>query len=619
MKYSFLIVFLMTFFSCQPETKLEFYISPDGDDAHSGAIETPFASLKKAKQLIAELTENSSVEEVRFWLRDGEYTLNEPLVFDTTISLSPGLKVFFSAYPGENPVISGGKTLTNWRRKDNGLWESQLPTSEEENIQAPRELFVNGERAIRARHPNLDYLRVKEVGTDRRTNFTFEDGEIPLTENAEGIELVLLHDWSISRINLKAIDYQEHRITAIDTIGAKDPGFFNLDHWEPHPRYYLENAIEFLDQDYEWFFNPQNNRILLDLPSHLAPQDFKITVPYSVGLISIAGTEEKIIHNLNFQGLTFTHSAWQIPKAGYAGVQACHYDSENDPVGWSVVPAAVQVQWAKGVVFNNCKFENLGGGGVWIGSGCRNSVISNSRFRDISGNGIMVGEGRDRLVNNEPWWKVAPDQVATGNLVQNNQIESCGAQFFGAVGIWAGLTANTTIRANEIHHLPYTGVSVGWMWNPQPTPGRENIIEGNHIHHIMQTLSDGGGIYMLGLQPGSRISNNKIHHVELNVGRAESNGLFLDEGTTDVLIENNLVYEISKSPLRFHRATVNQVMHNYFFCREDTPPIRYNNTSEADIKQEGNLVYHQNSDQYLDRLQLARQQAKFLRSKTRPD
>jgi hypothetical protein len=114
----------------------------------------------------------------------------------------------------------------------------------------------------------------------------------------------------------------------------------------------------------------------------------------------------------------------------------------------------------------------------------------------------------------------------------------------------------------------------------------------------MQILSDGGGIYMLGLQPGSKILHNRIHDVKINAGRAESNGMFLDEGTTDVVVANNLIYNIAKSPLRFHRATTNLVKGNYLFCENGNPPIRYNRTNEEDIKKVKNKVYSEGDENY---------------------
>ena len=95
---------------------------------------------------------------------------------------------------------------------------------------------------------------------------------------------------------------------------------------------------------------------------------------------------------------------------------------------------------------------------------------------------------------------------------------------------------------------------------------------------------------MLGLQPGGQITGNHIHHVDINAGRAESNGMFLDEGTTDVTVDNNLIYSIARSPLRFHKATTNIVQNNVMVCGEDIPPVRYNRTKEKDIVMKGNMI-----------------------------
>jgi hypothetical protein len=217
----------------------------------------------------------------------------------------------------------------------------------------------------------------------------------------------------------------------------------------------------------------------------------------------------------------------------------------------------------------------------------------------------MIGEGQDRVVKGEQWWKSAPEQVALANTIENCTVTECGVQFYGAVGIWCGLTAETTIKNNKVFNLPYTGISVGWMWSPVPTPCRQNTIEGNHIHNIMNILSDGGGIYMLGLQPGSIIRNNHIHDVKINAGRAESNGMFLDEGITDVIVENNLIYNIAKSPLRFHRATTNLVKSNYLFCANGNPPIRYNTTREEDIQKVDNKVFNEGEGNYKTELEKA--------------
>lgn len=594
------VVVLQTLFA----NSSDFFVSPAGNDANPGTREKPFATLEWAKQAAEIHFKLYPNEDCTIWLDGGKYNISKPIVFKTEDFGNQSGNLFFKAIPGENPVISGGIKITEWQKISDGLWKAKLPQTYK-NEKPPRELFVENSRAIRARFPNEGYLRVTKVGEDRRTHFFFEPGDFPVPENEKTIELVLLHDWSISRIPVKEINFQENKLTAVDSIGAKSPEFFNLDHWEPNPRYYLENAMEFLDADYEWFYHSEEKSIYLKLPENRNPTEMEITVPLSEGLIVLMGNEKNTLKNIHFEGITFQHSAWQIPDLGYCGVQACHFDPRPETGGWAVVPAAIKGEWVQNCSFSNCRFENLGGSGIWLGTGSANCTISNSEFRDISGNGIMIGEEQDREVNGEKWWQSAPEQVALGNTIENCTVTDCGKQFYGAVGIWCGLTAKTTIRNNTIFNLPYTGISIGWMWSPVPTPCRENSIIGNHIHHIMQILSDGGGIYMLGLQPGSQILNNHIHDVSLNVGRAESNGMFLDEGTTDVTVANNLIYNIAKSPLRFHRATTNLVKSNFLFCGENIPPIRYNNTKEEDILKVDNRTFYENDSGYKIQLKKA--------------
>jgi len=550
-----------------------------------------------AKNLAVEILKSGAEKGVNIWLADGVYPVAEPLVFEPMKSIDTNAKLVFKADKDAKPVISGGVQITGWTKSKDGFWETRLPENLSEMSEC-REIFIDGKRAIRARFPNHGYLKVKKAGADRRTNFFFEKGDFPIPANTKNVELILLHDWSISRIAVKEIKTEENQLFAVDSIGAKEPAFFNIDNWEPNPRYFLENAPEFLDADYEWVFLPGGKKFLLKLSQNTNPANLTIIIPVSEGLISMVGKENQPIKNIHFEGITFQYSKWEIPEMGYCGVQACHFDPRPKTIGWSVVPAAVHAVWSENISFTNCEFKNMGGSGVWFGTGSKNCKVLNTEFVDISGNGIMIGEGQDRLVDGEQWWKAAPGQVALGNTIENCTVTDCGSQFYGAVGVWCGLTAETVIKNNEIFNLPYSGISVGWMWSPEPTPCRKNTIDGNHIHHIMNILSDGGGIYMLGLQPGSKIINNHIHNVEINAGRAESNGMFLDEGITDVLVENNLIYNIAKSPLRFHKATTNLVKGNYFFCTGGNPPIRYNATKEENIQKVDNKVFNEGEANY---------------------
>jgi hypothetical protein len=395
----------------------EFYVSPAGNDSHAGTVDQPFKTLGKALQAAVSFLSENPQEDCILWLEDGAYHIEEPLVF-RSFNTSNGNHLSLKALPGAKPVISGGINLQDWQPMADGIWKAYMPENVRTKIN-PRELFIGSTRCTRARFPNEGYLKVQKAGSDRRTYFYFNEGDFPVPQNTAGTELVLLHDWSISRIGVKEINTAESKLTAVDSIGAKNPAFFNLDHWEAQPRYFLENAPEFLDADYEWYYNSEEEAIFLKLPSTEKPASERITIPYSEGLVILEGEENKPVKNIHFEGIQFLHSSWNIPEQGYCGVQACHYDPRPLKEGWHVVPAAVTAVWAENCTFTNCSFGNLGGSGLWFGTGCRNCKVTGSNFYDISGNGIMIGEGQDRLVNGEQWWKSAPEQVAVGNIIEN--------------------------------------------------------------------------------------------------------------------------------------------------------------------------------------------------------
>jgi hypothetical protein len=595
----FIVISLFLAAGCNQES--EYYVSPSGNDSYPGTREKPFATIQKATEAVRSVLQSKQHADITVYLDGGVYHVEEPIIFKPEDSGRDGIQVIYKAMPGEKPVFSGGVQINNWEQSERGLWVAKVPAIKDKPW-IFRELFIDGDRAQRARHPDQGYLRVAKVGEDNRTNFFYREGDFPLPENSREVELVLLHDWSITRINLEEIDDRNNWITAIDSIGAKSLDFFTIGNWEPHPRYFLENSLAFLNQAFEWYLDSETELLYLMLPEGVNPRDLEIITPYAGNLLSLEGSEENHLRNITFDGITFSHCAYSLPVTGYAGIQACHFDPREGGTTWNTVPSAIEATWTDNCSFNNCTLIHLGGSGLRIGTGSNNCTVYNCLLSDISGNGIMIGEGRDRQIDGSPWWKSESQQVASGNRVENCIISETGKQFFGAVGIWSGITAQTLIKNNQISDLPYTGISVGWHWSTEPTPCREVRIEGNHIHHILKILSDGGGIYVLGLQPGGKITGNHIHHVEINAGRAESNGMFLDEGCTDFTVANNLIYDIARSPLRFHRATTNLVQDNVLVCGEDIPPVRYNRTEEKDIVMKGNVILHETNEEDMSKL-----------------
>lgn len=299
-------------------TAKDIYVSPFGNDSQDGSKKFPLKTITSAQVLAISLLETEKESDITVWLAGGTYPISEALVFESFSSSRENAILVFKAQKGETPVISGGVEITGWSQNEEGFWEVTLPEVLE-GQESFRELFIGGKRAVRARFPNEGFLNVKKAGEDRRTNYFFEKNDFPIPVNLEGLELVFLHDWSISRIEVKEIDAVNNQLFTVDSIGAKSPAFFTIDNWEPNPRYFLENAPEFLDADYEWIFLKDQNKFLLKLPQGVNPNEQQVVVPLSEGLISILGTENQQVKNIRFEGITFQFSKWAIPEKGYCG------------------------------------------------------------------------------------------------------------------------------------------------------------------------------------------------------------------------------------------------------------------------------------------------------------
>jgi hypothetical protein len=551
-----------------------------------------FDTLERAVSALADIAKQSPRTDVRIQLDTGFHHIERALTIKREEVPVHGSLTFVGG-DRKQAVISGGKRITGWTVENDGTWSTIVPEAANRSWSF-RELFVGGQRRPRARHPNKEYLRIERAFDDKRTGFIFNAGDLPKSWTTGG-ELVFLHDWSTSRIPIKSVNHTTRQLSVAFPIGNR-ADHYRIDNFEPHPRYFVENRPEFFDAPGEWLLEEQGKLRYRPLPGE-TPDTAPVIAPVANQLVIVNGDADGPVRNVHFEGLDFQHCAWPLPDEGYAGSQATAHEQRGEDVQQSsrgFIPAAIQVEHAEDCSFRNCRIAHVGTSGIAFGSRTKRCRLEDSIVEDISGNGVNIGEDGSRAAGGRPWWQAVPEQAAAGNVVKHNRIEHCGQQFFGAVAVWVGLACDTKIANNEIANHPYTGVSIGWMWNPTPTPAAGNIVSQNHIHHVMQELSDGGGIYTLGRQPGTRLVENVIHDVSLNVGRAESNGMFLDEGSDQIEIVDNVIYGTDRSPLRFHRAEHLTVRGNTLVVpTADTPPLRYNNTDPETIVQLGNRVVPQ--------------------------
>lgn len=544
------------FLAVTPAFALEFHVSPTGDDIAAGTGTKPFRTVERAKMEVRKKVAAGLQEPVTVFLHSGTYELSETLMFGPEDSGTEAFPITYAALTNGTVVLSGGRTITNWKKGEQGLWTADLP-----DVKAGkwffRQLTVNDRRAVRARWPNEDgVLHIATLSNDVKT-FTVNQPLPRVSPAGQSTELVVYQNWSITRGLVTSSD--KKNLTTATAMG-----------WIGHGDYttasrgkavYLEHAREFLDRPGEWFLDRAAG-VLHYLPMEGEdPVKTVAVAPRLERLVVIAGTKEKPVRNLRFKGIRFEHTDFPLPAFGYNEIQAAHYGTTTKE-RTHVHPVAVECLYAEGCRFERCRFAHLNNSGIGFGPGCRENAVVGCTIEDIGGNGVMVGwrgagklqEGAEGTLDAD--WE-DPADAPMSNEVANCHIQRCGADSLGSVGIFVAFSADTRVTHNHIHDMPYTGISVGYLWNTKPTTQVRCIVEYNHIHDVMQKLADGGGIYTLGFQPGTVLRGNHIHDVHRSAhahGGAPNNGFFLDEGSKGFLFEANVVYETSGGAVRFNKS-----------------------------------------------------------------
>lgn len=553
-----------------PALAEDVHVSPLGDDAAAGTETQPFRTVQRAQRAVRQRIAGGLSEAITVILHGGVYELSEPLVFGPADSGTESAAITYTARANESVVISGGSRISNWKVSADGHWTAQVPDAKAGRWFF-RQLVVDGKQAVRARWPDKDDgLRIASVDQSV-TNFTFKDDLPPGNLAGQGAELVVFEHWSITRGLITAsVNGQITTATPMGWIGHGQyttavPGRFC----------FIEHARAALDQPGEWFLDKATGTL------HYIPREGEVPAktvaiaPRLERLVVIAGTKGKPVRNIRFKGIRFEHADFPLPAVGYNEIQAAHYGTTMKDRTF-VRSVAIECAWAERVRFERCGFAHLNPSGIGLGPGCKHNAIVGCTVEDIGGNGVMIGwRGVGELdgENLASDWK-DPTDAPTGNEIVNCIVRRCGLDSRGGCGVFAAFSVDTRIAHNHIHDLPYTGISIGFRWTPTPTTQTRCVVEHNHIHDVMKQLADGGGIYTLGIQPGTVLRANHIHDVHRRkqaVG-APNNGFFIDQASQGYHFENNVVYRTTGSPVRFNRSGHGRHTWKDNFFGTHTPP-----------------------------------------------
>jgi hypothetical protein len=544
------IVFLIGIcHGCRQQNTLqaEFYIAADGSDANEGTRAKPFATLQRAADAIRE--KGPWQHDVRILVREGVYFLDRAVVFTDKEASSQKYSITVTAYPGSQPVFMGGRHINGWRKGEKNIWTTELPDVRDGKWWF-RQLFLNGRALPRSRFPNQPAMLTIKTVSDDVKKFSFESKVPVFSPSVQNPELVVLHDWSIARGLISGV--------SSNSVGTKTAMGWIGHEWTTARvgrKACLEHAREFIDVPGEWYLDRTNGILYYQAGANEDPNLEEFIAPRTAELLVLQGSKGASVRNLNFVNLTFAYSSWQLPEIGYCALQAAHYGTKYSVEPTFAMPLAVRLQFAENCSFVKCRFLHLGSSGLGMGAGCCDNRVLGCEFADIGGNGIMIGWRPEAVDPPRMWfendWKDA-EEIPRRNLVSNCYVHDCGTEDLGAVGIFEAFAQKSRISHNLLNNLPYTGISIGFRWDVTPTSQRECTVEYNHIHNVMKSLADGGGIYTLGFQPGTVLKGNLIHDVRrsADAGGSPNNGIFLDQGSKGFVIEDNVIFDTSGEAVR---------------------------------------------------------------------
>jgi hypothetical protein len=560
-----------------PQKDRVYYASPDGRD-HGQCQEQHPCSLEHVQGVVRH-TAAKGKGDVTVVLADGTYRIDSPLEFRAQDGGRNGHTVRWTAAEGAHPEISGSTQLTGWQQYDEAanIYVADTPAGFE-----TRQLYVDGVAAPRA----ATSLALTDL-TLTPTGMTINNPDLAYLADLpdqDRIEFESLGDFTDRYSPVQSIEGS----TITMTQPAWDNNTWGWDTVQysllAESKWFLANSLSFLDKAGEWYVDPDAGKLYYKPADGVNPQDLDIELPRVETLVSVGGTYDAPVSDLEFSGLTFTGTSWLGPSSaeGYVSQQNGGYlkgEYDYRPADaftscsrgceayertrntWFQEPSAVQVSAADDITFERNTFRNLGSSGLGIGNddnatltgiglGASDIDVTGNVFTHVGGHALFVGGLRaDAHHPSDPRMTNQDIRIA------DNTISHVAVEYQDNSGILSTYVTRAQIVHNEVANLPYA-IDTGFGWgindaggsqeyvrrgyynhNPlyqTPTTLKDNVIAGNLVRDIKPDFADSGNIYNLSASPGTVIENNYMYNVS-------GVGIYLDEGSRYILSRHNVL------------------------------------------------------------------------------
>lgn len=533
-------------------------VSPSGNDQNDGSLENPLRTVEAAK----ERAKSSSADSLTVWFREGTYNITSAVEFNAEDKSG----VLYRSYPGEKVVFSGAKEISgNWSETTiNGVKAFVTDVEVNSDEDYFRSLFKDNKRLSRSTYPKEGVFKVADPSEAEAVEnphdpyffthflafYAHKDNILDFA-NASDVEVEVMHYWCDEHLPVHSVDASTGRVEVSKPTSMR----IRVD-----DNFVFRNVKETLSLPGEWYLDRTEDKLYYIPEDGDTVENTVLNTGVNDQLFTFNG-----VKNISFQGIDFINTDWD-----FTGKNGAFWDKQFDvthplyenieycidhPQAAFEVPAAICIENSSGIDFTDCRFENLSYTALKFDKGTQDCNITSCRFNEIGANAIFIHG--DFVI-----------PATTRNInIRDCHISYYGRIFSNAIGILLTHAYDCDITNNEIHDGWYTGVSVGWNWGYSDNPTNAINISNNLIYNIGNGwLSDMGGIYTLGIQPDSVVSGNVIYNVGCDEGAYGYGGwgIYLDEGSSGMLVENNLVYDCSSQTFHQHYGKDNVVRNNIF-------------------------------------------------------
>ena len=521
-----------------------------------------FGSLRLARDHLRRLP--ATATDVQLLLGRGTHRLTAPLRFGPRETA--GRTVRITGDPAAGAVISGGLAITGWLAspQDKGVLEAPLPGG---LLEPPRQLYVGGARAERTDH--AANATVAGLGASSGANVTADglttESSAPLSwPDPPTVEL--RHD--------AAYEQSRCRVASVSAKPGGEGALVKMVQpcWEmgvatgqmsiPSAVLNIGGANRLLPG--QWW-GDRARRTVLYRPrdatesASLLAGAVEVEAPLSQGLIEVEGTS-----GLSLEGITFTHSAWDVPNSPdgylerYGGVRylscgsvaaketgscytpngsasacaaGCCGAAKLGGCSLRMAEAAVSFRGCSNIAVNSCTFHQLGGWGLALTGATSKSRVSHNHFYDSSGGAVYLGD-----VNETSSAVAAKIGKPSELMVSDNLIEWIGQEYQGSSGIHLFSAVDSVVEHNRLHHTPYTSITFVWPVPQADSWNRNLSMTANDVADPSYWGGDGGAVHTLATCVGCQLRGNYFHDQ-----RHGSKCTYIDNGSSDYTITDHVV------------------------------------------------------------------------------